>query len=174
MPPTMMTQTTLQEVSAGGVVYRATDTGFLFLIGKHSGYHKWVLPKGLVETDEGYTDCAEREVFEEVGVRARVASQTPLKTVEYFYFADLDEVVNKNPHTESTARRVKTYQEEGGTGVRVHKKVHFYLMELVSDTGEHGWEMEERQWVSFEEGEKLLAFESEQAVLRAAGEILGI
>lgn len=179
-----MKQTTLEEVSAGGVVYRAvreitnqkfsnSQIKYEFLLGKHSGYHKWVLPKGLVEAGESYPETAAREVFEEVGVRAQVIEQTPLKTVEYYYSADMEEVVNKNPHTEDTTRRVKTYQEVGGAKVRVHKQVFFYLMETVDDSGEHGWEMEERRWVSYEEGMQLLAFESEQEVLAEAGRLLG-
>jgi len=49
----------------------------------------------------------------------------------------------------------------------------FYLMEMEKDLGKEGWEMEERKWVSFEEGMKLLDFESERGVLEVAGKILG-
>lgn len=161
-----MKQQTIEEVSAGGVVRRASDGKYL--IGKHSGYHKWVFPKGLVERGESYLETAEREVWEEAGVRARVISQTPVKTVEYWYQADMDEVMNKNPHTEASTRRVKKYQEDGGDTVRVHKQVHFYLMEVFEDAGEHGWEMEDKRWVSYEEGMKTLAFASEREVLIAA------
>ncbi len=178
-----MKQKTIEEISAGGVVYRAArettnsknqiPNNFDFLVGKHSGYHKWVLPKGLVEPGESYTETAEREVFEEVGVRAQVIEQSPIKSVEYYYFADIEEIVNRNPHTEDTSRRVKKYQEQGGGKTRVHKKVYFYLMEVVEDSGEHGWEMEERKWVSYSEGMELLAFESEREVLESAAKRLG-
>ncbi len=63
-----MKQATLEEISAGGVVYRQMGDDCEFLIGKHSGYHKWVLPKGLVEKGESYQETAAREVMEEVGV----------------------------------------------------------------------------------------------------------
>lgn len=182
-----MKKSTIEEVSAGGVVYRTTgklggpdlqsigvSDKYEFLIGKHSGYHKWVLPKGLVERGESYPETAEREVFEEVGVRARVVDPTPLKTVEYDYFADMAEVINKNPHTEDTSRRVKKYQEAGGGKTKVHKKVIFYLMEVESDLGEVGWEMEERQWLGYEQAVEILAFESEREVLVSAGRSLGI
>jgi hypothetical protein len=98
---------------------------------------------------------------------------TPLKTIEYYYYADMGEIVNKNPHTEDTTRRVKKYQEDGGAKTRVHKQVVFYLMELDNDLGSAGWEMEDRQWVSCEEGTKQLAFETEQSVFSEAGKILG-
>ncbi len=162
----------LEEVSAGGVVYRmvGNSAGQLehaeFLIGKHSGYRKWVLPKGLVENGESNTEAALREVWEEVGVKARIVGQEPVGCVEYSYKADMEEVRNKNPHTDETTRRVKTYQEQGGGNVLVNKKVLFYLMEVVSDKGEAGWEMEDRRWVTKEEGLELLAFESEREILK--------
>jgi len=168
-----MKQTTIEEKSAGGVVYRKVGSRYEFLIGKHSGYHKWVLPKGLVEKGESLMETAVREVKEEVGVEARIANMSPLKVVEYFYFADMGEVINKNPHTEDTVRRVKNYQESGGVKTRVHKQVVFYLMELMNDLGVAGWEMEERKWVNYEEGIKTLAFESEQEVFVNAGNELG-
>ena len=71
-------------------------------------------------------------------------------------------------------RRVKHYQEQGGAKTRVHKQVIFFLMEVENDLGEAGWEMEERKWVSYEEGIKLLAFESEQEVFSEAAKALGI
>ncbi len=157
----------LEEVSAGGVVYRKVGDSYQFLIGKHSGYHKWVLPKGLVESGESNIDAALREVWEEVGVKARIVGQEPVGCVEYSYKADMEEVSKKNPHTDETTRRVKTYQEQGGGNVLVNKKVLFYLMEVVSDQGEAGWEMEDRRWVTKEEGLELLAFDSEREVLSA-------
>ena len=149
------------EISAGGVVYRKSDGKFL--IGKHSGYHKWVLPKGLVEKGESQMEAAVREVREEVGVEARIIDVVPLKTIEYYYFADLD-------MSGKTTRRVEKYSESGGAKTRIHKQVIFYLMEMEKDLGVVGWEMKERKWVSFEEGMELLEFESERGVLNCASD----
>ena len=149
----------MEESSAGGVVSRKSDGKFL--IGKHSGYHKWVLPKGLVERGESPQEAAVREVREEVGVVARITDLTPLKRIEYWYYADLDT-------SGKTTRRVAKYAEDGGAKTRIHKMVVFYLMEMDKDLGKEGWEMEARKWVTFEEGMKLLAFESEREVLRCA------
>src|SRR5689334_17144071 len=146
---TQAKRTTKEEQSAGGVVYRKTLGKYEFLLGKHSGYHKWVLPKGMQEAGEATQETAEREVYEEVGVRVRTVDVRPLKTIAYYYFADLGEVQHKNPHTEETTRRVIKYQENGGGKVRIHKQVTYYLMELLEDSGAPGWEMEERQWVSY-------------------------
>ncbi len=176
-----MKQTTIEEVSAGGVVFRRigqsensenqkigeSESRIEFLIGKHSGYHKWVLPKGLVEKGESQMEAAVREVEEEVGVKANIVEVAPIKIIEYYYFADLD-------LSGETTRRVKNYQEAGGAKTRVHKQVIFYLMETEHDLGKEGWEMEERKWVSYEEGIKLLAFESEKEVFSEAAKALGI
>ncbi len=151
-----------------------------FLLGKHSGYHKWVLPKGLVEKGESQMEAAVREVEEEVGVQAKIvdlpaqAGMSPLKIIEYYYYADLETISGKDATGETSERRVKHYQEAGGAKTRVHKQVIFYLMEVESDLGQAGWEMEERKWVTYEEGVKLLAFESEREVFSEAAKALGI
>lgn len=168
-----MKQTTIEEKSAGGVVYRKKSGEYEFLLGKHSGYHKWVLPKGLVERGESTIETAMREVAEEVGVEAKISDLTPVKTIEYYYFADLEEKMGKDAKGGKSERRVGKYQEDGGAKTRVHKQVIFYLMEMESDLGSAGWEMEERKWVSFEEGIKILAFETEREVFETAGRILG-
>lgn len=164
-----MKQQIREEVSAGGVVFRKFGTlgkEYEFLLGKHSGYHKWVLPKGLIEEGEVPEEAAVREVEEEVGVRAKIVDTVPLKIIEYWYYADLD-------LSGKTTRRVNKYAEAGGGKTRVHKKVLFYLMESVEDLGKEGWEMEDREWVSYEEGVKRLAFETEQEVFSEAGKVLG-
>lgn len=171
-------QQVIQEVSTGGVVYRrigepvSGQGQYEFLVGKHSGYHKWVLPKGLVEKGESYIEAAEREVEEEVGVKARATTQQPIKTIEYWYYADLEKKIGVAAGGTDSERRVKKYQEAGGAKSRIHKKVSFYLMEVESELERVGWEMEERRWVTYEEGRELLAFESEREVLMAAKDAL--
>lgn len=167
-----MKKTTLEEKSAGGVVYRVQDGRKEFLIGKHSGYHKWVLPKGLVERGESEMEAATREVEEEVGVKAEIVGVTPIKIIEYWYYADFEEKTGLGATGEQTTRRVKNYQEEGAKKTRVHKKVIFYLMESKEDEGKAGWEMESRKWVSYEEARDMLAFETEREVLEAGNRAL--
>ena len=156
-----MRKTTLEEHSAGGVVYRAK---YEFLLGKHSGYHKWVLPKGHLEKGETVAETAVREVREELGVAARIVGGKPIKTIDYWFYEDPDE-------SGETTRTVARYQEQGGKKIRIHKKVDFFLMEAVED-GVRGWEMEQKRWVSYEEGMKLLAFETEKEVFEVAGKAL--
>ena len=167
-----MKQTTIEEVSAGGVVYRKTAGRYEFLLGKHSGYHKWVLPKGLVEKGESQMEAAVREVMEEVGVKAKIVEMSPLKIIEYYYFADLEIIKGNDAAGNESERRVKHYQEDGGVKTRVHKQVIFYLMEMESDLGRSGWEMEERKWLNYQEGIETLAFDSEKEVFEVAGKVL--
>lgn len=166
---------TKYEFSSGGVVFRENDNSIEFLLGKHSGYHKWVLPKGLVEEGEDPRKTAIRETEEEVSVKARIINEEPLKNVEYFYFADLGQTTKKSASEDKISRRIIRYQENGGKKVRIHKKVSFYLMEYTSgDPVNHGWEMEDAGWFSYEDALSLLAFDTEKAALKAAGEKLNI
>jgi 8-oxo-dGTP pyrophosphatase MutT (NUDIX family) len=154
-----------EERSAGGVVYRKNGQNYEFLIGKHSGYHKWVLPKGHIELGETEQETAVREVEEELGVRARIVNATPIKTIDYYFTADLDD-------SGTTTRTVKSYQEQGGSKTKIHKSVVYYLMEVESEDHKPGWEMSESKWVSYAEGMEILVFESEREVFSEAGKQL--
>ena len=176
-----MNQVIKEEISAGGVVYRKNGQSYEFLLGKHSGYHKWVLPKGHIEPGETQLETAVREVEEELGVKAKIVNETPIKTIEYYFTADLDD-------SGTTTRTVKSYQEQGGMGTKIHKKVIFYLMEVVDDGCQpeadpsprlvspglrpQAEEMSESKWVSYEEGMMILAFETEREVFSEAGKVL--
>lgn len=138
-----MHKTTIKEHSAGGIVFRKRDKGRTteWLICKHSGYHKWVLPKGIIETGESPEEAALREVAEETGIKAKIIGKI-MPEVAYKYI--------KN-------------------GILVDKKVEFFLMEYASgDIKDHCWEMEEIKWVTAEGAIRLLAFETEKMVLKTA------
>lgn len=157
------------EFSAGGIVFRKNKGKIELLLGKHSGYHKWVLPKGLVEEEEDPKDTAVREVEEEIGVKARIIDPTPLKEIRYFYFADFSEQTGIDSKGRKTVRRVIRYQEEGGKKVKVQKRVVFYLMKYLSgDPNNHGWEMEDAGWFPYSKALSMLAFNTEKEALKEA------
>lgn len=133
----------VSEHSAGGIVFRQKDKGrsIEWLICKHSGYHKWVLPKGIIEEGESPEDAALREVSEETGIKAKIIGKV-MPEVTYKY--------TKN-------------------GILVDKKVEFFLMEYASgDIKDHCWEMEEVRWATDEEALKLLEFPTEKRVFKEA------
>ena len=155
-----------REFSSGAVVYKKTANKLLFLLGKHSGYHKWVLPKGLIEKGEKGINTAARETEEEMGVKAKLISDKPIHKETYFYFADFKK-------EQKDTRRVAVYQEEGGGKIKVFKTVTFYLMEYVAgDPEEHGWEMEDSGWFEYKKALELMSFEGEKKALEKANKAI--
>jgi len=127
-------------VAAGGVVARAGAEGpEVVLAGRHSDA-TWVFPKGTPSEGESLQETALREVREETGLEVRVVR--PLGTIEYTFAA---------------------------VGERVHKSVHFFLMEAVGgDTARHDREYDEIRWVGAAEARTLLSFETYRDVLARA------
>ncbi|HSW89482.1 MAG TPA: NUDIX hydrolase [Patescibacteria group bacterium] len=133
------------EISAGGVVFKKTNEGTFVLVCKHSGYHKWVLPKGLVEKGEKLEETAIREVEEEAGVKAKIIE--PIGTPEKYVY-----ILN---------------------GTRIFKTVHYFLMEYVSgEIDTHDFEMEDVRWVSPDEALHLVEYEGAKRIVEKAIEML--
>jgi 8-oxo-dGTP pyrophosphatase MutT (NUDIX family) len=133
------------EISAGGIVYRHSNQTIEVLICKDAGYHRWILPKGLVRKHESYEETALREVREEVGVEARIV-QALGEPEKYVY----------------TARNM-----------RVFKSVYYFLMEYVSDSPwQRDAEMEEVKWVSLAEAIDLIAYPQTRALLKRCQTLL--
>ena len=141
----MTKQKTKREFSAGGVVYKKEKGKTLWLVCKHSGYHKWVLPKGVVEDGEKSAETSLREVKEETGIKARLVARIP------------------EPET-------YVYQSEGTT---TFKRVIYFLMEYVSGkTKNHSFETEEVVWLPYKEALERLQFKGAKEVLKRAKKIL--
>ena len=126
-----------REFSAGGVVYKRDK----WLVCKHSGYHKWVLPKGVVEKGESLRETAVREVEEECGIKTKIIAKIK-EPEKYVYTLE---------------------------GVKVFKQVDYFLMEYVSgDIKDHDWEMEEVEWLEFDKARKRLNFPAARKVMDKA------
>ena len=134
---------TRSEVSAGGVVYRRTDDGVeLALAARRTrrGELVWGLAKGAIEPDESDEEAAVREVREETGLEAEVESD--LGDIRYFYVWE---------------------------GVRVRKRVHFYLMHATGgDVADHDTEMEDVRWFPMRVARKRAAYRGEREVIERA------
>jgi 8-oxo-dGTP pyrophosphatase MutT (NUDIX family) len=133
------------EVSAGGVVYRRNEDNIEVLICKDAGYHRWVLPKGLIGKGEDYERAALREVEEETGVKARLVAALG-EPEKYIY---------------------------SSRGVRVFKRVYYFLMEYESgslDDRDH--EMEDVRWVNIDEALEMLAYDGAKRMVKKAAELI--
>jgi len=136
-----------REFSAGGAVYKKDGDKTLWLVCKHSGYHKWVLPKGLMEEGESGPTTAEREIEEECGIKAKVIAKIP-DPEKYIYTLN---------------------------GQKIFKVVTYFLMEYISgDIADHDWEMEEVEWLPFDEALVRLNFHGAKQVLAKAKALLKV
>ena len=134
----------MDQISAGGVAFRGSDSKPEIAIVSVKPKLSWQLPKGIVDAGELPQAAAVREVREEAGMETELIRL--IETIEYWY------------------RSVKY-----GKPVRYHKFVHFYLMEYKSgDVSQHDHEVEEARWVSFEEALEMLDFKSEREVAEKA------
>ncbi len=136
------------EISAGGVIYRPSNSESEVCLISTQGGKAWQLPKGLIESGEEPEQAAKREVSEETGLQGDLVE--PLEKIEYWYL----------------------WTEEGER-VRIHKFVHFYLLRYTSgSTDDHDDEVVEARWVPIDEARKLLSFENERNVLELAAKAI--
>ena len=134
-----------RQVSSGGVIYRKIDGKTEIAITLHKdlqGRPVWSLAKGLVEPGESPEDTAVREVREETGLEGKIVGK--LGDSSYWYFSRRDRA-------------------------RVHKTVHFYLLECVGGSVDaHDWEVEEVRWISLDEAMEMLSYEGEREMVEKA------
>lgn len=136
---------TMDQVSAGGVVFRRRGSLVEVALISVGGERRWQLPKGLVDAGETPEAAALREVREETGLAAEIVA--PLEAIEYWYFSK-----------GTTAPRV-----------RFHKQVHFFLMRYESgDVSDHDAEVNEARWVEITDAARLLTFRTERKVVERA------
>ena len=140
---------TRSEVSAGGVVYRRDEQRGAVEVAlaarrTRRGELAWGLAKGAIEPGETDEQAAVREVREETGLEARIESD--LGEIRYFYVWE---------------------------GVRVRKRVHFFLMLATGgDVSLHDAEMEDVRWFPLRTAIRRAAYRGERDVIRRAAERL--
>jgi 8-oxo-dGTP pyrophosphatase MutT (NUDIX family) len=105
----------------------------------------WTLPKGTPDPGETVEETAVREVAEETGLEVRIVE--PLPSIEYEFVQD---------------------------GTRIHKTVHYFLMEPVGgDLARHDAEFERVRWIAFDEAAGLLSFPTERELVATAAARVG-
>jgi 8-oxo-dGTP pyrophosphatase MutT (NUDIX family) len=139
---------TARATSCGGVVIRETDAGLEICLGRRRRERdgsSWSLPKGTPDNSESIEQTALREVAEETGLNVKISA--PVGAIEYFF-------------TQS--------------GTRIHKTVHFFLMEAVGGSlDEHDHEFDEVRWVPIDEARRLLSYPTERQVVETALSVAG-
>jgi len=138
---------TSRATSAGGVVVSTEGDRPSLVVGMRRRGRDgmtWTLPKGTPSHGETTEETALREVGEETGLQVRIVA--PLPSIEYTFIQD---------------------------GTRIHKTVHYFLMEPTGgDLDRHDHEFESVRWISFDEAQHTLTFETERGlVARAAAAI---
>ncbi|HEX9551003.1 MAG TPA: NUDIX hydrolase [Candidatus Limnocylindrales bacterium] len=135
--------------SAGGIVVRIEGDRPSLVAGlrrRDGDRHggTWTLPKGTPKPGETVEETAIREVEEETGLEVQILA--PLPSIEYTFV-------------------------QGGT--RIHKTVHYFLMEPVGgDLDRHDHEFERVRWIRFEDARSLLTFDTERALVETAAAAL--
>lgn len=138
----------INQISAGGIVYKKNLDQTLWLITQHSQHRGWVFPKGLVGdeyADESMEDAALREVEEEGGIKGKIINKNPIEThYQYRWEEDL-----------------------------IKKTVFYYLMEYISGSpDDHDWEMSDAKFVNTDEVIKTLTYKSDKEAFEKILKIL--
>jgi 8-oxo-dGTP pyrophosphatase MutT (NUDIX family) len=135
--------------SAGGIVVRSIAGVPHIVAGRRRRERdgsSWTLPKGTPVPTETLEETALREVAEETGLRVRIVA--PIDHIEYDFVQG---------------------------GARIHKTVHFWLMEPVGgDLSGHDHEFAEVRWVPLADAPGLLSFETERELVEQAARMIGV
>lgn len=108
-----------------------------------AGRYEWCLPKGHLEFGETAAEAAVREVSEETGIDTSIVCH--ISSVDYWF---------------------------SGSGVRIHKMVHHFLMEYlggeITAENDPDHEAEDALWVALKDAPRVLSYANERHVVRAA------
>jgi 8-oxo-dGTP pyrophosphatase MutT (NUDIX family) len=130
--------------SAGGVIYQEREGEMWIALIATKGGRVWGLPKGLIEEGEEPLQAAIREVREESGLQGE--SVADLGHIEYWY-------------------------RDSKSKVLYHKFVHYFLLRYVGgDVADHGWEVDQARWFSFDNAFDAITYDNERKVLVSARE----
>jgi 8-oxo-dGTP diphosphatase len=135
------------QFSAGGIVYRKEGNQTMILVSKHSQHHGWVFPKGLIGDHiegEKKEDTAVREVKEETGIEGEIEKE--ITPVTYWFVLE---------------------------GEKIKKTVYYFIMKFVGgDISDHDDEMEEVEWISYNDVSVRLTYPSDKEAWEEAKQLI--
>jgi 8-oxo-dGTP pyrophosphatase MutT (NUDIX family) len=136
---------TVSATSAGGVVVRKIGDQIQVALVGNSSRNTWYLPKGGLAKGETIEQAAIREVTEETGLQVRMVKA--IHPIEYWFHV---------------------------RGARVHKTVHYFLMEPTGegDFSQRDWENDQADWFELDDALAVMSYENEKEVVRKAVEML--
>lgn len=135
-----------RAVSAGGVVYRVTETRIELVLVARPQANLWALPKGTPEPGESIEETARREVSEETGLEVSIVE--PVTDIAY------------------------SFPRPRGGG-RVDKVVHHFLMTADGgDVNDHDHEYDLVAWYGVDEALRLMTYDNERGVVEAAARLI--
>lgn len=130
--------------SAGGVIYRQSESGIEVALIATNGLKRWGLPKGHVRRGESAEAAAMREIAEETGLSGEI--ECHLALIDYWFRA-------------------------GRT--RIHKYVDFFLVRYTGGVMvPQQAEVDDARWFPLHEAQQLASFERERDVLDQVHRIL--
>lgn len=132
------------EKSCGAIIFRRSNNDVEFLVIKHkeiAGGH-WDFPKGHVEKNESEEETAEREIYEEIGLKVKIIK-------------DFRESISYSPKLDILKTVVFFLTESSSNDIK-------YIFPEIID----------HKWMSFKDAMKQLTFENSKQVLIKADEFL--
>ncbi len=132
--------------SAGGVIFRRSDslTEVALIATKNKAV--WTLPKGIIDKNESAEMAAVREIKEETGLTGEIVDRLGEKSY-WFYLKD--------------------------ENAKCKKTVTYFLIRYISgDTSNFSWEVDEARWFPLESALDMLSYKSDKDILSKAREKL--
>lgn len=141
-----------EEFSAGGIVYKKTKEGPLIAM-MLDPYYKWGFPKGHIEKGETPEETALAESEEELGLK-NLKVIAPLGETEIWF-----------------RERFRHGKPVAQPGERIHKNIHFFLLEASSDAQARPQKEEKIravEWISPDEAHRRLKYKNMIPILDRA------
>tara|TARA_B100000795_G_scaffold264859_1_gene245899 strand:+ start:120 stop:668 length:549 start_codon:yes stop_codon:yes gene_type:complete len=87
------------HIRCGGILLNPELTQVLLILNRYTllkGQPKWGLPKGHIDPNETYAECATREIKEETGIQLQIHEKQPKIKINNTYYFPM--IINQKQH----------------------------------------------------------------------------